>query len=639
MLTGEQLEIISEAIQPLFQYLEHEVIVDIARRIKKTLTYTRTAELQAVEMRRLGFSPARIRKEAMKLLRADAGFRKMVAKNTLEYKRAVRKQINGITRAAYRAGNEIVAGAGDMSWVDDLRVWKQAGKELTDNSFLEQLTEAFSAQTAGELKNLTKTTGFRAMSGLESIENAYRNELDKAVMKICTGTFSQEKVLNDVVHDLAHSGLRSIDYSSGRTMQLDVGARLALRTGCHQLAGKISDANMGQTGENLVYVSKHWGARNTGTGHANHEEWQGKVYFIKPGKDYSKEARRIGQDHIMDLWYATGYSVDGSHPNDPLGLDGYNCRHNRYAWFEGMSSLPAEQPEPAPVTINGKTYDYYAMTQRMRAMERTVRALKREKEALDTLGIDSTEIRARIKSWTREYKEFCRACGVPEATTKMRYECGTADLTKTDAWQRYAAVKQASEEDVLPEGQRKRSSREIQEELERIREEIADYTSRPSKWSGKVIVDNKRCEVENCEGAKEWNCDILIRDDADTGTSWHEMLHSCSISHYTPKDYAKYSATEEAAVELLTQEICAQKGIFHAGAYPNYVTVLRATNRKMHFADNDLEFAKEFFSVEPPDRFTWLHDKVSTYLLDNGASVDDMNEVIDFISILGDIEI
>lgn len=46
MLTGEQLEIISEAIQPLFQYLEHEVIVDIARRIKKTLTYTRTAELR-----------------------------------------------------------------------------------------------------------------------------------------------------------------------------------------------------------------------------------------------------------------------------------------------------------------------------------------------------------------------------------------------------------------------------------------------------------------------------------------------------------------------------------------------------------------------------------------------------------------
>lgn len=636
MLTDEQLEIISEAIQPLFQYLEHEVIVDIARRIKKTLTYTRTAELQAIEMQRMGFSPARIRKEAMKLLRADTEFRKMVAKNTLEYKRAVRKQINDITKEAYRAGDRIVADAGNMSWVDDLRVWKQAGKELGDNSFLSQLTEAFSAQTAGDLKNLTQTTGFRVMSGLESIENAYRNELDKAVMKICTGTFSQEKVLNDVVHDLAHSGLRSIDYASGRSIQLDVGARLALRTGCHQLAGKMSDANMRQTGENLVYVSRHWGARNTGTGHANHEDWQGKVYYIKPGTDYSEEARRIGQDRIMDLWYATGYSVDGTHPNDPLGLDGYNCRHSRYVWFEGMSFLPAEQPEPGPVTINGKTYDYYAMTQRLRSMERAVRALKREKEALDTLGINNTEIRAKIKARTREYKEFCQACGVPATTTKMRHECGTADLTKTDAWKKYAAVKS---EAVTPMGQIKRSAEEIREEMEGIREDIASYTSRPSKWSGKVIVDNKQCEAENCEGAKEWNCDILIRNDADTGTSWHEMLHSCSISHYSPEDYVKYSAAEEAAVELLTQEICAQKGIFHVGTYSNYVTVLRVTNRKMHFADDDLKFAKDFFAVEPPDRYTWLHDRVSAYLSENGASVNEMNEVIDFISVLGDIEI
>ena len=49
-LTEAQKEIISDAIQPLFQYLEKEVIVDVARRIQKTLTYTRTAELQAMSM-------------------------------------------------------------------------------------------------------------------------------------------------------------------------------------------------------------------------------------------------------------------------------------------------------------------------------------------------------------------------------------------------------------------------------------------------------------------------------------------------------------------------------------------------------------------------------------------------------------
>lgn len=447
MLTEEQLEYISAAIVPLFQYLEKEVIADIARRIAKTLTYSRTAELQAIAMMKLGYSPAWIRKEAMKMLNADPDFRKAVAKNTLEYKREVRKIINDITRAAYKANEEIVAGAGNMSWENDLSVWKEAGKELTDNSYLKELMDAFTAQTNGELKNMTQTTGFKTMSGYEGIENAYRRELDKAVIKICSGTFSQDKVVRDVVHDLAQSGLRSIDFASGYSMQLDTAARLAVRTGCHQLAGKIQDENIKQTGENLVYVSKHWGARNTGIGHANHEQWQGRVYFIKEGKDYSEEAKRIGQDYITDLWRATGYSVDGAHESDPTGLYGYNCRHKHYVWFEGASSFPKNhyEKEPAPVTIDGKTYDYYAMTQKMRAMERNIRALKREKEAEEALGNDTRELQVKIKEKTAKYKEFCKMCGVPEETSRLRYECGTADLKKTKAWKKYTDITYESE--------------------------------------------------------------------------------------------------------------------------------------------------------------------------------------------------
>ena len=127
MLSDEQLDILSEAIQPLFQYLEKEVIADIARRIQKTLTYSRTAENQAVAMRNLGFSPARIRKEAMKLLNADAEYRKAVARNTLEYKKEIKKIIENIVKEAYIVNADIVANAGNMAWVDDLAVWKDAG--------------------------------------------------------------------------------------------------------------------------------------------------------------------------------------------------------------------------------------------------------------------------------------------------------------------------------------------------------------------------------------------------------------------------------------------------------------------------------------------------------------------------------
>ena len=436
-LTDEQLEIISDALVPLFQHLEQEVIVDIARRIKKTLTYSRTAELQAMAMKEMGYSPAKIRKEAMKILNADPEFRKMVAKNTLEYKREVRSIIHEITKEAYKANDAIVANAGNMSWINDLEVWKSSGKALTSNSFLPQLIEAFSTQTAGELKNLTQTTGFKTMSGYESIENTYKREMDKAIIKICSGTFDQDKVLRDVVHDLAQSGLRSIDYASGYSMQLDTAARVAIRTGCHQLAAKVTDKNIKETGENLVYVSKHWGARNTGAGHANHEQWQGQVYFIKDGIDYSEEAKRIGQNRIMSLWYATGYSVDGSRENDPLGLNGYNCRHNHFPWFEGVSSLPKETPEPDPVTINGKTYDYYAITQKMRSMERGIRALKRERQAQDRLGIDSTGTKVKVSQKIQEYKAFCQRCNIREASNRLRVDSGSSDITKTQAYKMY----------------------------------------------------------------------------------------------------------------------------------------------------------------------------------------------------------
>lgn len=442
-LTDEQLEILSEALVPLFQYLEKEVIADVARRIKESLMYTRSAELKAESMQKMGFSPAKIRSEAMKILNADSEYRKMVAKNTLEHKKQVKKILNDIIKSALVGKDKILSDAADMSYFNDLKIWKEGGKELTDNSFLPQLVEAIRQQTAENFKNLTGTTGFKTMSGFETVENVYRRELDKATIKICTGTYSREEVVADVVHNLAGSGLRSVDFASGYSMQLDTAVRVAMRTGIHQLSGKIRDKNIEKTGENLVYVSKHWGARNTGAGHANHEQWQGKVYFIKDGTDYSREAKRIGQEGITSLYYATGYSVDGTRENDPLGLYGFNCRHVHYPWFEGISDFPPEDPEPKPVTINGKTYDYYAITQKQRSMERSIRALKREREALKSLDIDTKVVNGKIKRKIREYEEFCDNAGVSAKINRLRYESRTSDLKKTKAWKNYEEHKKS----------------------------------------------------------------------------------------------------------------------------------------------------------------------------------------------------
>ena len=440
MLSENQLEIISEAITPLFDYLEHEIIADIARRIAKTLTYSRTAELEAISLKKLGFSPNKIREKAMEILRADKAFQKAVEDNTIEYKREVKKLIDKTVEKAKKAGDELIASAGNMSWVDDMRVWESGGETLTNDSFLNTLVKAFQMQSIGEVLDLSKSMGFKAISGWESVENLYRTELNKALIKVTSGAYSQSQVVRDTIHTLAQSGLRGVDYASGRSVQLDSAVRLSVRTASYQLAAQIQKQNIQNTDVNLVYVSQHENARNEGTGIENHMEWQGKVYYVEPGIDYSEEANRIGQDSIGDLYENTGYSLDNIHVSNPLGLYGYNCRHRLHPWWLGASQKP-EQIAPRPIVKwNDRELDGYAQSQEMRRMERNIRNLKREREALSTLKEPLERINARISEHENIYRTFCYKCNQRPLWDRCSYECGTSDLTKTDAWKRYRSI-------------------------------------------------------------------------------------------------------------------------------------------------------------------------------------------------------
>lgn len=122
--------------------------------------------------------------------------------------------------------------------------------------------------------------------------------------------------------------------------------------------------------------------------------------------------------------------MDGTHENDPRGLYGYNCRHRIYPWFRGVSTLPDEDPEPEPVTIDGKQYDYYAMSQKQRAMESRIRAHKREREAMQKLGMDTKEVQKKIKDKIREYEQFCKDYNMPEKYNRIRYDNGTGNIRR-----------------------------------------------------------------------------------------------------------------------------------------------------------------------------------------------------------------
>ena len=48
-----------------------------------------------------------------------------------------------------------------MAYNNDLSMWEQAGADLTKPNNMTQIINSFARDMNGELKNLTRTTGFR----------------------------------------------------------------------------------------------------------------------------------------------------------------------------------------------------------------------------------------------------------------------------------------------------------------------------------------------------------------------------------------------------------------------------------------------------------------------------------------------
>ena len=396
MLTDEQKDAIGMALVPLYQQLERDVIADCARRLQKTGRLTETAEIMADALRAKGYAPAQIRREVMRAINADLSLQREIAENTRAHKQAVREAVKRLNAEAEAQSEHLWEKAGGMAFRGDLSAWQGGAKPVRDSAFSDMIA-AMKKAAAGELKNLTKSLGFRLSDGsLAGARSIYTAEMNRALVKLTSGAFSWRQCVRDACRELGRSGLRAVDYDSGAARSLDTAAFNVLRTSSARLSAEITMHNVETTETALVEVSSHWGARE-GEGHANHAGWQGKIYAVHGAAD-----------KYPNLEEATGY------PSDPRGLCGYNCRHTFYPYWEGISE-PADFPaEPAPVEVNGREYTDYQATQEQRRREREIRAMKREANALEAAGEGDAakELRSAIRGKALEYLKFSDEVGI-----------------------------------------------------------------------------------------------------------------------------------------------------------------------------------------------------------------------------------
>lgn len=380
-MNREYKESLSRKIEKNYSDLEMRIMEDIVRRIKKTGKITSTADWQINRLRILGNSSEDIEK---------------MLKEALE--------------ASYPEMFELYDQVIEWEYVRNKDIYEQINAEFIpyeENEELQQITNALIQQTNADLQNITQSLGFYLDYGggkpvLTPLAEVYQKYLDAACMDIVSGAFDYNSVVRRVVSQLTNSGLRQIDYASGRANRVDVAARRAVMTGITQLTGHISDMNAKKLGTEYYEVAWHAGARPT------HQVWQGKVW--------NKEQLVT----VCGLGTVTG-------------LEGANCYHERYPFIPGISERNwtdewlenKNREENTPKTFNGKEYTLYEAKQKQRQMETAMRAQREKVQLLKAGNADPDDVmlaRAKYQGQLNEYSRFSRKMGLKEERERIYYD-------------------------------------------------------------------------------------------------------------------------------------------------------------------------------------------------------------------------
>ncbi len=378
MIRPDEYEIYPEPLISLTREMEENILLDICRRIRQEGYITATAEIQISAMIDLGYSAQEIKQE-----------------------------ISRITNLSEEIIGEMYEKAASESDRFEKEVYEKLDKkpiEYKDNPFLKSEVDRISRQTNEEFKNITRSLGFSIKQNGKTVflpaSRAYQHVLDRANLEIQSGAFDARTAIKRAVKELADSGLKTIDYASGRKESLEVAVRRATVTGLNQVSEKVTDWRIDEMQSPLVEVSAHGGARDKGSGFFNHKSWQGKVYYWK---ERDKWGRRDLAKKYPDFVSTTGYG-------NVAGLEGANCRHSKRVFIDGVSvrewtSDKLRNIDPPDFMWKGKKYTVYDATQYQRALEVKARKYERDLIAFEELGIGTDDKDYQnIAIWLRRVK-------------------------------------------------------------------------------------------------------------------------------------------------------------------------------------------------------------------------------------------
>ena len=250
-----------------------------------------------------------------------------------------------------------------------------------------------------------------------NLKETYNTLLDTALMNVGQGKETFDSAMSNILKEIGGSGIKTIQYESGRSVRLDSAIRMHLKDSLLQLHNENQKIYGEKFNADGVEISVHEYPA------IDHEKVQGRQFS---NEEYDKlDAGQIAKDYKGNT-----YTLDHDAKNGYRPISTMNCYHYIFPIILGVS-----EPEYTDIALkhiqdrnkkgfeyDGKHYTLYEGTQMQRALERKIR----EQKDIQIIGKSSNNLeviadsQTKITQLTNKYKELSKISGLPTKMKRMQ---------------------------------------------------------------------------------------------------------------------------------------------------------------------------------------------------------------------------
>lgn len=249
------------------------------------------------------------------------------------------------------------------------------------------------------------------------LRETYNRVLDEALLNVSQGKINFDNAMSSILKDIGGSGLKTIEYASGRSMRLDSAVRMHLKGRLRELHNEMQQQLGKEFNSNGVEISVHLNPAPDHQAAQGHQFSNAQYELLQNGGEATDyKGKKISLDHDDNGTYRP--------------ISEMNCYHYIFSIVLGVSEPEYSDKELQQIIdsnnkgfeFDGKHYTNYSGTQLQRSIERAIREQKDIQILAKASGNNELigEAQERITILTHKYNELSKASGLPTKAQRLR---------------------------------------------------------------------------------------------------------------------------------------------------------------------------------------------------------------------------